>query len=104
MKRRKKAKRLSPYRQLEAELANARKNCEDAVAKYIEALVAVQHAMRFVDRLMPQSEHAADGWTHADGKRLAELREFAQNGGLPRPTVAASGSLVLTGAKENVKP
>lgn len=69
--------KVSPFRRLEEELANARKACVNAVDKYVEAIKGLGDALGYVDRLMPQSKNSGDGWTAADVKRLTELRKLA---------------------------
>ena len=76
--RRKKAKRLSPYRRLKAELANERAALVKAVDDYVELLTALGDAVDFIDRLMPGTDTLeVHGWTHEDGLRLAKIRRLA---------------------------
>lgn len=68
---RRKARRLAPYRRLEADLKAARKACENAVDAYVEAITALGDAIRFLDH------QTGEGWTAADSLRLKEIRELA---------------------------
>lgn len=75
----KKAKRLSPYRRLEAQLANAREALSHAVDEYMKMLRGLESALGFIDRLMPQSKNAGEGWNAADVQRLAEIRKLCES-------------------------
>lgn len=65
-------RRLSPYRRLEAELINSRKNLRNAVDQYVLVLQALRDALAFFDRVCGSKTE----WTAADVKRLAEIRKL----------------------------
>lgn len=70
--KRKKEKRLSPYRRLEMELANAREALSDACYEYTKVLAGLTQLLVFFDRI----QHAEFGWTAADVLRIAEIRKL----------------------------
>lgn len=75
MKRRAK-KRLSPYRRLEAELADARAAEENAVDEYMKTLTALRDALAIIDAMRKQSGYVS-GWivlVERQTKRIEEMR------------------------------
>lgn len=63
--------KISPYKRLEAELANARDALGTAATNYTEALQALVDLLDYYD-------HPRAGWTHADSRAIERIRKIAE--------------------------
>jgi len=72
--KRKRPKRLSPYRRLERELANSREALASAVNEYTKVLAGLMLLLKRYDELLA----GKSTWTHADAQEMAALRELTR--------------------------
>lgn len=71
----KKAKRLSPYRRMEAELANARDALKNAVDKYMELFRGLEEALKIIDE---ERGGTKSGYSREDSAKLERLRKLVK--------------------------
>lgn len=70
-RRHRRRKKISPYRRLEAELANCRDALGTAATSYTEALQALIDLLDYYD-------HPRSGWTRADSLVIERIRKVAK--------------------------